>query len=199
MWNLYHPASKPGPSGFSISSIVSETIKGIPRTARSVAILVRFIEIIDWIALKSTSSLAGCGWQRTVHRPLELVFWLVFRGSCGTCCGTRGSWSPLWNNLLAFQLGPWIGEIVFFFTKKSKDYAARILITWYEMHLQDLLDLLVGHLLLQISVSKMIKSVNVFKEPCNQSHARFFCLTWGKKSLLGRCRLGKECHWSSPS
>ena len=74
-----------------------------------------FIEIIDWWkALKSTFSSSDCGWQRTARRPLVPVLLvrkvLAPHGACGTCCGTRGSWSPLWNDLLAFQLGPWVGK-----------------------------------------------------------------------------------------
>ena len=44
-----------------------------------------------------------------------------------------------------FSWVPGLGKKI---PKNSIYYAARILITWYEMHLQDLLDLLMGYLVL---------------------------------------------------
>ena len=45
--NRYQPVLKPGPRGRSISSIVRGTITGIPRAARSIAILVKVVKVID--------------------------------------------------------------------------------------------------------------------------------------------------------
>ena len=97
--NRYQPVLKPGPRGRSISSMVSGTMTGIPRAARSVAILVRFFRSYSPLSLKSTFSSSHCGWRRTARRPLDPAAQRfegpVPRGSCGTCCGKHGSWSPL--------------------------------------------------------------------------------------------------------